>query len=337
MFLFNGLNNSGNVDSALQYASKRTGVDLGYLKTTAKRESNLDPNAKAGTSTATGLFQFIERTWLGMLKQAGGEHGYGELAEKIQPTSGGGFRVTDAKARKEILELRQDPKAAALMAGEFTAQNAETLRSALGREASEGELYAAHFLGARGAVELVRLTETAPTAPAADRFPAAAAANRPIFYTSNGQARSAAQVYTKITSGYGAGPAVHEATPAVPENATYLAFAPGRSSEDHVFHGLFRSEGTGLGPIGKSVSSFWSGFPTAPASFGLTENPGTATVETAAGSNDVTIRVGTDAASGNASEKSGETSGASQESGHTKYGEQRRYGRFIDDPSLIVR
>ncbi len=308
---------SGDVNSALQYASRRTGVDLDYLKTTAKRESNLDPDAKAGTSSATGLFQFIERTWLGVLKTAGGRHGYGELAEKIQPASGGGYTVTDAKARKEILELRQDPKAAALMAGEFTAQNAETLKTALGRSATEGELYAAHFLGPQGAVDLIRLAESSPNTPAAERFPAAAKANRPIFYAS-GRQRSAAEVYRTITSGY-------DATPAVPENATYLAFAPGKSSEDHVFHGLFRSGDQGLGPIGRSVSSFWSGFPKSATAYGMTENPGEVAVETTRDADHVTLRVAPDSES------------AQPRSRRSDSGAARIYGRFSDDPSLLVR
>jgi len=333
MFLFKGLGSSagtGSVDSALQYASRRTGVDVDYLKTTAKRESNLNPTAKAGTSSATGLFQFIERTWLGMLKQAGGQHGYGDLAAKIETTPTGNYTVRDAKTREQILELREDPKAAALMAGEYTAQNAESLKAALGRSPSEGELYAAHFLGPRGAVELVRLAETAPNTSAASRFPAAAAANKPIFYAPNGQARTAGEVYQKITSGY-------DATPAVPENASYLAFAAGRAGEDQVFHGLFRSDSSGLGPIGKSVSGFWSGQGRQSTAYGMTESAASATVETTPGSKDVTIRMETPSRSAAGRAGDDQASAGTRTASASDTSAPRAFGRYGNDPSLAVR
>lgn len=317
MFLFSSPGKAQDVNSALQNASRRTGVDLGYLKTTAKRELSLNPKAKAASSSASGLFQFVERTWLSMLKQTGARHGYGELADKIEPTAGGGYKVSDPAARKEILALRQDPKAAALMAGELTARNAEDLRTALGRQASEGELYAAHFLGAQGAVELVRLAQTSPNTPAAERFPSAAAANRSIFYGSGGAPRSAADVYQRLTKGY-------DATPAIPDNATYLAFAPGRASEDHVFHGLFASNGAGLGPISKSVAGFWSGFPVKATAYGMTEDPKDVVVSADRRSGAVELRVRDDTREG------------SDSPGDTPQNEPRRYGQWKDDPSLPI-
>ena len=54
---------SANVQSAIARAATRTGVDFDYLLAQAKLESGLDPSAKAGTSSATGLYQFIDSTW----------------------------------------------------------------------------------------------------------------------------------------------------------------------------------------------------------------------------------------------------------------------------------
>lgn len=325
MFLFNSPGNATDVNSALQLASRRTGVDLGYLKTTARRESGLNPNAKAATSSASGLFQFVERTWLSVLKQTGASHGYAKFAEKIEPAAGGGYRVSDAAARKAILELREDPKAAALMAGELTTRNAGELRTALGRQASEGELYAAHFLGAQGAAELVRLAETAPGSPAAERFPAAAAANRSIFYK-DGRPRSAADVYSTLVSGY-------DATPAVPANATYLAFAPGRAREDHVFHGLFTTSGAGLGPLGKSVAGFWSGFPGSAPAYGLTEDPGSLIIEATGAQGGARPETGVEAAAMPTEEAESSEGAAAR---WTAADSTRRYGQWKDDPSLRV-
>lgn len=290
MFLFTSPGRTedaaSNVGSALRHASRKTGANFDYLLATARRESNLDPKAEAGTSSAAGLFQFIDSTWIAMVKEAGARHGYGDFADKIQRTGQGDYRVGDRSALKQILNLKRDPKAASLMAGELTVRNAEALKAALGRPASEGELYIAHFLGAKGAVDLIRLAETAPDRSAAPRFPQAAAANTSIFYA-GGRPRTAAQVYDRLVSGFDGGTAAEAVPP------RYLAFQPGRSSEDHVFHGLFNTETGGLGPIGRSVAGFWSGLGARSAPLGLTGDP---SVETAGGPRrpgDVSLEVST--------------------------------------------
>ncbi len=140
------------------------------------------------------------------------------------------------------------------MAGEFTRQNAEALQTGLGRAPTAGELYVAHFLGAQGAVELIRLAETSPNAPAAAHFPAAAKANRPIFMNGDGQARGASEVFANLTGKHGG---AHE--PVASEMV--FAFAQPRTQVDQVFHGMFADTqpAAGLGPIGRSVSAFWGG------------------------------------------------------------------------------
>ncbi|HCK83734.1 MAG TPA: hypothetical protein DHW63_04230, partial [Hyphomonadaceae bacterium] len=68
------------VRAAIARASQATGVDFSLLVETARRESALNPHARAGTSSATGLFQFIESTWLDMVRRHGAEHGLGAQA-----------------------------------------------------------------------------------------------------------------------------------------------------------------------------------------------------------------------------------------------------------------
>lgn len=177
---------------AIERASARTGADFDYLMKTAVRESSLNPEAKAGTSSAAGLFQFIDQTWLGMIKEHGDEHGLGQYADQISQTRGGRYVVADRQIRREILALRYDPEISATMAGEFTQDSADTLRGTLGREPTGGELYAAHFLGPGGALDLIRSAQ-AGEASAASIFPDAARANRSIFYGKGG-ARSASEV-----------------------------------------------------------------------------------------------------------------------------------------------
>ena len=188
-----------SVAFAIEKASAKTGADFDYLLKTAVRESSLNPSAKAGSSSAAGLFQFIEQTWLGMIKNHGAEHGLQDLADQISQTKGGRYTVADRQVRRDILALRYDPEISAVMAGEFTQESQKALHGALGRDATGGELYAAHFLGPAGAVDLIQAAQRGETSAAA-LFPDAARSNRSIFYTKGGAARSPAEVLAVLTS-----------------------------------------------------------------------------------------------------------------------------------------
>lgn len=187
------------VSDAIRKASEATGADFDYLLTTAARESNFQARARAETSSAAGLFQFIESTWLQTVKEEGDRFGLDKYGPHIQRTESGNYTVPNPELREEILGLRHDPEVAATMAGAFTQQNEEYVSDKLGRQPSEGELYIAHFLGANGATRLITLASQDPSARADAHFPKAAAANRGIFY-SDGQARSASQVYEMLVS-----------------------------------------------------------------------------------------------------------------------------------------
>jgi hypothetical protein len=191
------------VTGAIRQASAATGTSFNYLLATAQVESGLNPQAGASTSSARGLFQFIDQTWLGTIKQSGAALGYGRFADAITKTSSGHYQVTDPAMRAEVLKLRNDPTANAVMAGAFTKANADYLATKLGRQPSEGELYIAHFLGAGGASRLISLAANNPNAKATDYFPHAANANSSIFYDrATGRARSLAQVRDVLTARY---------------------------------------------------------------------------------------------------------------------------------------
>lgn len=222
------------IEKAFQTASTTTGASFDYLVKTAVRESNLDPQAKAKTSTAAGTFQFIESTWLETLKQSGARFGLEKFADQIERSAKGSYSVPDASARKEILDLRHDPEVSALMAGALTQKNARTLENFLGREPSDGELYIAHFLGASGAKRLIGLAESRPDANAASYFKAQAKANKPIFFDSSGQARSADAVYRNLVNRHDGTRLIGTALasveprpkPVVPTNTVALAATP---------------------------------------------------------------------------------------------------------------
>lgn len=197
------------ITQIIHEASTKTGAGFDHLINTAMRESSLNPVAKASTSSASGMFQFIEQTWLGMIKRHGAEHGLTQQAAAITQDATGRYNVPDSAQRQEILALRRDPRISALMAGELTAENRNVLENRLNREVSGGELYAAHVLGAGGAARLITAAEENPSSRAAALFPAAARANRGIFYE-NGQARTVAEVTAFLTRGGGAPSAVPE-------------------------------------------------------------------------------------------------------------------------------
>ena len=68
--------NTTTVTGTVRQAARMTGADFQYLLATAQVESNLNPNAQAPTSSARGLFQFTEQTWLATLKEQGTALGY---------------------------------------------------------------------------------------------------------------------------------------------------------------------------------------------------------------------------------------------------------------------
>src|SRR5579871_3562875 len=96
----------GVVEAAIQRASNATGVDFSFLMGAAKRESGFNPNAKAATSSAAGLFQFVDQTWLGTLKKHGAKYGYARYADLIEQGADGRFRVSGAEARTTVMNLR---------------------------------------------------------------------------------------------------------------------------------------------------------------------------------------------------------------------------------------
>lgn len=171
-----------DLQAAIGDAAATTGVDAAFLIRTAALESGLNPYARAPTSTGRGLFQFVDQTWLQSVARWGGRYGHGAEAGQIQFDARGHAYVVDTAAQRKILDLRYEPALAAHLAAEMAADNAASLHAMLGRSPSAGELYAAHLLGAAGAVRLIRAAYVRPAYPASSLLPEAAAANHRLFY-----------------------------------------------------------------------------------------------------------------------------------------------------------
>lgn len=169
-----------NVMRAIETASQKSGVDFSYLVQQASAESSFNPNAGAKTSSASGLYQFIDSTWMSMIERYGDQYGL----------------ETTGKSKEDILDMRKDPKAASFMAAAFASENEKTLNNNWGGDVGATELYFAHFLGASGASSFLNARDENPLRPAADLFPRAANANRNVFYDKEtGKPRTLEQVY----------------------------------------------------------------------------------------------------------------------------------------------
>jgi hypothetical protein len=198
---------AGSVVSAIGRAAARSGVDFSYLLANARAESGLDPAARARTSSATGLFQFTDATWLQMVRRHGADHGLGWAAAALNGAAGSVTRAV----KDQILALRHDADAAAGMAAAFTRDNAAALERGLGRVAGATDLYLAAFFGAGGAINFLKSLAANPDIAAARLLPAAAAANRSTFFAGDGRARSLAEVHAIVAgrisrAGAGAAP-----------------------------------------------------------------------------------------------------------------------------------
>jgi hypothetical protein len=217
------------VEQAIQRASQATGVDFSFLMKTAGRESGMNPAARSGASSAAGLFQFVEQTWLSTLKQHGAKHGYARYAELISKGEDGRYHVSGEEARRAVMDLRLDPHAASLMAGELTSDSAAYLKGRTGRSPTAGELYAAHFLGPQGSARLIEAVQRQPGAAAAQLFPDAAHANKTIFYR-EGRAATVGEVYASLTKAAGPGAPVERAAPAAPSDG-FIQYASARNAD----------------------------------------------------------------------------------------------------------
>lgn len=220
-----GAGNAGAalVTGAVKRAAQSTGAQFDFLMKMAARESGFDPNAKAKTSSAAGLFQFIEQTWLSTVKKYGAGHGLGDAAAKITRNASGRYTVADPAERQAILNMRFDADKASAMAGELANENRRTLEARLGRAASSADLYTAHFLGPSGAVKLL---SAASNVKAADLLPKAAAANRPVFYD-GARAKTVGEVVASIAKSMGGSAPAPDAS--APETKSFAPVAAYRN------------------------------------------------------------------------------------------------------------
>lgn len=154
-----------SVTDAIKQAALLTGVSESILLAMAKQESSFNPNAKASTSSAKGLFQFLDSTWNDMVKKYGKDY-------------------------PQLLNGPFDPLASAIAGALYIKENQKILEKS-GIPVTGSNIYATHFLGPYGAVKLLSAN---PSSSAADILPQAASANRSVFFNADGTPKTVGQV-----------------------------------------------------------------------------------------------------------------------------------------------
>lgn len=168
------------------HAAEVTETDPVYLMALADKESGFSWSVKARTSSASGMFQFLNGTWLEMIRDFGPSHNLKVEADAIEVKNGKLF-IRDLKESKRIMDLRNNPYVASLMAAEMLKRDRAMVERRLGRELSRSEFYLTHFLGAGSASRLMLVSVEKPASAAAKLFPSAAKANRTLFMKRDGR------------------------------------------------------------------------------------------------------------------------------------------------------
>lgn len=162
----------GDLKEIIAKNARRAGEDPTLMQAFAAVESDMNPQAKSGNSSASGLFQFIRSTWDSLLSKFGSKYG---LDQSKTPF---------------------DIQASTLLASEYVKENKKVL-SPVKSNPGLTDLYLAHFLGPNGAKAFLSMP---PDAIAAYRFPGPASSNPDIFYTKDRQPRTVKQVYDELSS-----------------------------------------------------------------------------------------------------------------------------------------
>lgn len=173
------------IHNFINSAAQRMGVNSEYLTNLAYAESSFDPNARASSSSAGGLFQFIDSTWIATVRK------HGEIAG-IDASS---------MTRNQLLSLKFDPRINSLMGAALAADNQRELEGFLDRDIRPADLYAMHFLGRTGGKNFIANYEAEPNAIAANVMNSGVVnANENIFYRGGDRSkpRTMAQVYSLL-------------------------------------------------------------------------------------------------------------------------------------------
>jgi peptidoglycan hydrolase-like protein with peptidoglycan-binding domain len=171
---------------AVRMAADKHDGDFAYMMKLAAAESSYIHDVRATTSSATGLFQFIEGTWGYMVLNYGEKHGLGDFKSQVEiykdDLGREQTRIANPLIRRGLLELRANPQVSALFGADFQAENKAKEACYVPGALNRTDLYLAHFLGASDAVWFLTELKKNPDQSAVATFPEAAAYNVNVFY-----------------------------------------------------------------------------------------------------------------------------------------------------------
>lgn len=163
----------GDVKSAIHKASQVVGVPVSLLTAMAGVESAFRTDAGASTSSAKGLFQFINSTWVGVLAKYGDKYGVPKDASRFDPTY------------------------SAIMAAAMMKHEGYPAAKAAVSNPSMTDIYLTHFLGPTGGRKFIFAYMANPDAYGTSAVNEAQAnANYNIFFDKvTGNPRTLRQIY----------------------------------------------------------------------------------------------------------------------------------------------
>jgi len=166
-----------------EFESLNGGAISRYVDQVVKAESGGRANARNPNSSATGLGQFIESTWLRLFKE-----NFPDTAKNM--------------TKAEILAYRNNADASRALIEAYARENAGLLQKA-GVSVNEAALHLAHFLGPQGAISVLK---AAPNTPVSSLLsPVAIRANPSIL--GGGATAGSVLAYAQNRAGMsGAGP-----------------------------------------------------------------------------------------------------------------------------------
>ena len=161
-----------DIEQIVRDAADSVGVPADMLIAIGRAESDLKPDAKNPSSSASGLYQFIDSTWDEMVNKHGSIHNVME-----------GDRL--------------DARSNALMGAELMKRNMDSMRKKLGREPTLSDAYLAHFSGLQGALDVLRKIEKNPDVLASEVWSDAAIKANPSIFKEGIKAKDAVALLTR--------------------------------------------------------------------------------------------------------------------------------------------